>query len=235
MASALRLITANLLNGRASAEALAGLVQSAAADVVAVQELGWEQAEALSSVLPHGRLEPADDYSGMGLALRHPAASLSRLALPYRDARIARLEPAAWSALERPLEIVNVHFAAPTARPWRRHLAYRRAQLAGLHRHFDAQPDAARALVGDFNATPLWPVYRSLAARFDDLPARHARERGAPLRATWPAWLPRGPLLRIDHCFGHALEVASARAVPLPGSDHLALVVDLRVKGSAGP
>lgn len=230
MGATLRLITANLLNGRASADALVELVRSAAADVVAVQELGWEQAEALASLLPFGSLEPADDYTGMGLALRQPPAHFTRLSLPYRDARIARLEPAAWPALARPLEILNVHFAAPMLRGWSRQLALRRGQLDGLQRYFDANPEGPRALIGDFNATPLWPIYRAFAARFDDLPARHARASGGKLRATWPSWLPTGPLLRIDHCFGQGVEVEAVRAVPLPGSDHRALVVDLTVK-----
>jgi endonuclease/exonuclease/phosphatase family metal-dependent hydrolase len=150
--------------------------------------------------------------------------------LPYRDARIARLTPSEFPTLGRELEIVNVHFAAPVWRELRRQIQLRRGQLEGLMSYFDAEPAGPRAFVGDFNATPLWPVYRAFARRFADLAAQHARASDTPLRATWPSWFPTGPLIRIDHCFGQGVEAESVRAVPNPGSDHFALVVDLRVK-----
>ena len=77
----LRLISANLRCGRADAEAFAELVERERAAVVAVQELGPRQAEALAALLPHGKLEPTPDGVGMGVALRRPGA-VERLALP---------------------------------------------------------------------------------------------------------------------------------------------------------
>jgi endonuclease/exonuclease/phosphatase family metal-dependent hydrolase len=228
--STLRLVTANLLNGRADAGAFADLLRRSDADVVAVQELGWEQAEAIARVLPYGQLDPADDYTGMGLALRRPPADQKRLPLPYRDARIARLHPSDWPVLAAELEIVNVHFAAPMLRGLRRQIELRQGQVAGLARYFDEEAAGPRALVGDFNATPLWPVYRAFSKRFEDLVQRHARATESRLRATWPAWWPTGPLLRIDHCFGQGLEAEAVCAIPIPGSDHFALVIDLRAK-----
>ena len=74
MGGVLRVISANLWAGRAEPEAFAEQVQALQADVVCAQELAPEQAEALSQVLPHGRLEPRDDCLGMGIALRAPAA-----------------------------------------------------------------------------------------------------------------------------------------------------------------
>jgi endonuclease/exonuclease/phosphatase family metal-dependent hydrolase len=78
-----RLLTANLANGAADPSAFADLVEAAEPDVVAVQELAPEQAEALARVLPFGKLEPARDHHGMGIALRAPG-SVRRLSLPYR-------------------------------------------------------------------------------------------------------------------------------------------------------
>ena len=90
----LRLISANLRHGSADPGAFAELVRREDAAVVAVQELGPRLAETLSRLLPHGKLEPTPDGMGMGVALRRPAA-VERLALPHRDARVARLEPEA--------------------------------------------------------------------------------------------------------------------------------------------
>jgi endonuclease/exonuclease/phosphatase (EEP) superfamily protein YafD len=220
----LRLISANLRHGRADPEAFAELVRREDAAVVAVQELGPRLAETLAALLPHGKLEPTQDGMGMGVALRRPSA-VERLALPHRDARVARLEPEEWPELRERVEIMNVHISAPHTRvphSWRD----RRGQLAGLEAYLTAA-EGPRVLVGDFNATPLWPVYRRLAALLDDAAALvAAREGRAPARTWGPT--PDAPrLLRIDHVLVDALEVRALRVVPLPGSDHSAVVADL--------
>lgn len=189
--------------------------------MVAVQELGPKLAEVLGALLPHGKLEPTPEGLGLGIALRRPA-EVERLPLPVRDARVARLETEAWPELDARIEILNVHIAAPHTRVWHR----RGAQVAGLEAYLARVP-GPRALVGDLNATPLWPVYRRLAARLDDAARRVAVRDG---RAPHPTWgpTPGAPrLLRIDHVLVDALEVHDLRVVPLPGSDHSAVVVDL--------
>jgi len=224
MGTPLRILSANLQNGGARPEAFAELVETCGPDAVVVQELAPEQADALARVLPHGELAPDRTHTGMGIALRRPAR-LARLPLAHRSAHLAALEPADWPELSRPVEIVNVHILAPHchpawAQPWRR-----RRQLQALLAHVEADPERARAVVGDFNATPIWPVYRRLARSLEDLALAHARARGTRPARTWPRW--RGaPLLRIDHCFGSGLVVESFEVVDLPGSDHYAIVVD---------
>jgi len=228
------------MNGRADPEAFADLVRSSGADVVVVQELSPEQARALDSVLPHGRFEPALDFTGMGIALRHPAG-FDRLALAYRDARIARLDPAHWPALIDRLEIVNVHMASPIfgAQAWAR-FSHRRNQCRGLVKYLDRTPGRTRAVLGDFNATSSWPLYRVVAGRLEDLALSHARSRSAKPARTWARWVGGPPLLRIDHCFGSGLRVDDFQVVAIRGSDHSGLVVDVSVdermaSGASGP
>jgi endonuclease/exonuclease/phosphatase family metal-dependent hydrolase len=224
MGAPLRILSANLQNGGARPEAFAELVETCGPDAVVVQELAPEQADALARVLPYGGLAPDLKHNGMGIALRRPAR-LSRLSLVHRNAHLAALEPADWPELSRPVEIVNVHLLAPHGhpawvQPWRR-----RRQLQALMAHVEADPERARAVVGDFNATPIWPAYRRLARSLEDLALTHARARGTRPTRTWPRW--RGaPFLRIDHCFGSGLVVESFEVVDLPGSDHYAIVVD---------
>jgi len=221
----LRLLTANLRHGGADPEAFADLVRACGAEVVAVQELGRTQAEALGRVLAHGHLEPRRDAMGMGIALARPAR-LARIPLGWRDAHAAELDPAAWPGLAAPLEVLNLHLRNPLT-PSRTHL--RSLQLRHLLAHLDASPARPRVLLGDLNATPLWPVYRRLAARLDDLALRFARRRGARPEPTWPRGL--GPLraLRIDHCLARGCEALAVEVHELRGSDHCALFVELAI------
>ncbi len=224
----MRLLTANLANGGADPAGFALLVASLAPDAVAVQELGLEQAEALARVLPHGSLEPARDHSGMGIALARPGI-VRRLSLPYRDGRVAELAPVESGPAGEPIEILNVHIRAPHLGPLWRSLRVRRAQVRALVAYLDATPRRRRALLGDLNATPLWPVYRRLAGRLSDCCLVAARGGGARPARTWGPW-PGGPrLLRIDHALVCGLTVIETRTCALAGSDHDALVVDLAV------
>ncbi len=227
----LRILTANLMNGGADPEAFAALVRETRADVVAVQELAPAQADALSRVLGHGRLDPRRDKRGMGIALARPARS-SRIHLRHRDAHVALLDPAHWPELAAPLEVLNVHMEATTLRrPWAQ-LARRREQLSGLLAHLDASAGRARVLVGDLNATPAWPVYRRLATRLADAALLDAQRRGTRAARTWPRGLGRLRLLRLDHCFAGGCGVERVDVLDLRGSDHCAVLA--RVTSAAG-
>ncbi len=227
MTGRLRLLTANLQNGGADPGAFAQLVQAVEADVVAVQELTAAQADALARVLPHGKLEPARDHAGMGIALRRPG-TVSRLPLPRRDAYKATL------ALDgATIEVVNVHIVAPHFQPTWRAVAWRRAQIIALEAYLDATPRRRRALAGDLNATPLWPLYRRLARRFRDAAVEVAGRNGHRPARTWGPWPGAPRLFRIDHVLIAGVAAEGARVVALPGSDHSALVVDLALAAGA--
>jgi endonuclease/exonuclease/phosphatase (EEP) superfamily protein YafD len=84
-------------------------------------------------------------------------------------------------------------------------------------------------VAGDFNATPIWPVYRKVVSRLEDLVAQHAERTGSGAEPTW-GWRPGWPrMLRIDHVFGRGVKADEVRVVPIVGSDHAAVVVDLRL------
>jgi endonuclease/exonuclease/phosphatase family metal-dependent hydrolase len=225
----IRLLTANLYHDRAEPSAIAALLERLGVDVACFQELGARQAAAISRVLPHGKLEPGAsprDHDGMGIAARRPIG-MARLPLPKRDARIAQLDPSDWPELEATLELANLHVQAPHVWPQLRSLALRRAQLTALLPWLDSETDAPRVVCGDFNATPLWPVYRSLAARLADLAREHAALRGERPARTWGPWPGSPRLLRIDHVLGNGVLAVSVDVLSLPGGDHSAVVVDL--------
>ena len=256
MGQKLRVLSANLWNGRADAKAFADLVCALDADVVAVQECAEEQAEALSEVMPNGLVHPSNDSIGMGLLLKHPC-EVSMLELRYRGAPRVTLAPDNWPGLSRPTEIINVHFVAPhVLRPVMGLLA-RAAQMRDFRRHLDINedidedigtpngtpvgtpetdgqrgPGAAnirqRIVVGDFNATPLWPLYWRMSSQFTDAAIAVARKSGCRAQRTWGPWSGAPMLLRIDHGFvTKGMRVDEFQAVPVRGSDHSAIVMDV--------
>lgn len=233
MSDRVRVLTANLRNGGADPDGFAELVESLEADVVCVQELSPEQAEALSRVLPYGCLEPDRNYDGQGIALRRPA-EMRRVDLPRRDAHVAELDPAHWPGLAAPLEVIAVHVMGPHVPPWVTTWPVRRGQLRGLLRYLDETSPRPRALVGDFNATPLWPVYRRLAGRLQDGPREVARRKGTRPPRTWGPTPSARRVLRIDHALVDQVHVEEAQVVAIPGGDHSALLVDLSPLLEAG-
>jgi endonuclease/exonuclease/phosphatase family metal-dependent hydrolase len=219
----LRVVSANLANGRADAEAFADLVEAVEPDVVVVQELAPPQAEALARVLPFGKLEPGEDHHGMGIALRAPG-NVRSLRLPYRSAFVADLFG---PTDNESVEIVNLHLAAPHVPPVIRQLRDRRGQLREVLAYLDATPRRRRVLVGDLNATPLWPAYRLLRTRLDDAAVEVARRAGRRPGRTWGPWSGSMRLLRIDHVLVRGLIATDTRVLPIRGSDHSALLADL--------
>lgn len=221
-----RILSANLWNGRADAQAFAALVARLQVDIAAVQELAPWQAEALAAVLPHGRLEPAEDFHGMGIASRTPI-SVRRLKLPYRDARVADLTLGGAHGAPAPLELVNIHVQAPHSLQAWSTVRHRRGQWRGLQRHLNANPHRPRVVVGDFNATPLWPFYRRMSMHLRDAALLAPTRNGRRAQRTWGP-RPGGPrLLRIDHAFVHRVEVLDFSVVEVVGGDHCAVVVDI--------
>ena len=219
----LRILSANLANGRADAGAFAALVEAVEPDVVTVQELVPEHADALARLLPFGKLEPARDHNGMGIALK-AAGSVWPLRLPYRSAFVAELP---WADDGEPIEVLNVHLAAPHVPPVVQRMWDRRGQIRAIVAHLEATPRRRRVLVGDLNATPLWPAYRRLRERLDDAAAEAARRSGRRAGRTWGPWSGSVRLFRIDHVLVQGLVATETRVLPLRGSDHSALVADL--------
>ena len=219
----IRLMTANLLAGRADLTHLAGVLHRLEPHILLTQELGHDAAEMIGARFPHHDLRPSDDSRGRGIASRL-TADFGEIPLPWR--------PGLWVQVNdgsRPFLVANIHMRNPIVFPWWRSVRIRSEQLEALFAWADesANGGAPFVLAGDMNASPAWPVYKELAGRWDDLVADHAAESGEETNPTW-AWRPRWPrLLRIDHVFGTGARVVSTEVEPMRGSDHAAVVVDL--------
>lgn len=226
MGQILRILSANLWNGGADAEGFAELAVRLGADIVATQELSFEQAEALSAVYPYGELEPRDDYMGMGLVLRHPA-KVGRLSMPFRDGQRVEIHPGDWPQLEAAIEVINVHLAAPTLWPPPQGFFERVRQLPALLDHLGSAPATRRVVIGDFNSTPAWPAYWRIRRHLVDAAREVARREGRLPRRTWGPTPGAPRMLRIDHAFTQDVAATRFEVHAVPGGDHSAILVEL--------
>jgi endonuclease/exonuclease/phosphatase (EEP) superfamily protein YafD len=209
------LLTVNLYNGRTNSADLDALIDRLQPDVVAAQELAHDAATVLSDRYRFGAIQPATDHSGMALAAVRPM-KVEALPLPHRSGLIGDFDGT---------EILAVHLANPMAVPFV--FEERKAQVAAVMEML-AKP-ARRILVGDLNATPIWPAYRRLTRVLTDGIAELASSRTVRPRPTWGyrPWLPA--FLRIDHVLVSGMVVTEASVHRMKGGDHRALFARLEV------
>ncbi|HEX4059821.1 MAG TPA: endonuclease/exonuclease/phosphatase family protein [Streptosporangiaceae bacterium] len=212
----LRVLTANLLHGRAAADAVVHLVGQTGADVLFVQELTGGAVARLSraglgDLLPYQVTQPL--ARDTGIYARHPLRPG-----PAGPARTT-------ASLDLPrgpsVQVICVH-ATPPRRP--SGAALWRAELADL----PSPGDLPVIVAGDFNATLDHAQFRRLLRRgYTDA----AAAAGRGLVPTWgPEPRGRPPLLTIDHVLTDARCAARTTSVHrLAGTDHRALFAELRL------
>ena len=224
----LRVLTANLLVGRAVAEVVVELVCRQHADVLFVQELTDEaaarlQRAGLGDLLPHRAAQPTPNGTRTSIYARYPLLS-GPPAAPVSAARCtARLDlPSGQS-----VQLACIH-AAPPKPPWSpRATARWRSHLSAL-----PAPGAGPCiLAGDFNATLDHAQFRRLLRQgYVDA----ASQAGHGLSLTWgPRPAARPALLAIDHVLTDPrCAVLTTSAHRLTGTDHRALYAELRLPGA---
>lgn len=225
---ALRILTMNLYNGAADSAGLAAALRDLEPDLVAVQELSQRGADVLSQWSTASLLDPRDDVRGMGMAARMPG-EMRRAPFPNRDPVVGRFDGARWGLPD--VELVNVHLTNPISTPLTVSRRLRRQEATALEDLLATRDDGvARVVVGDFNSSPLWPLYRRIAALATD----GAVQAGTATR-TW-GYFPRSPrMLRIDHAFLQGgIRCTGTRLLQLAGADHRGLVIDLEPGAPAG-
>ncbi|SEL27649.1 Uncharacterized conserved protein YafD, endonuclease/exonuclease/phosphatase (EEP) superfamily [Blastococcus sp. DSM 46786] len=224
----LRIATVSLRRGLVPAEAVVELARRHEVDVLSVQELTPEAeqrllAAGLAELLPHAHVVPARPGS-------EPAASgavWSRMPLGARSAVPGGFEQPAVRLPGGPgpeVEVTAVHTRPPATSPaavrgWAEDLA----ALPG------PGPAVLRVLAGDFNATLDHAALRAVLRR-GYLDAARAVGRGHV--RTWSPLRSPVPRLGLDHVLvDPRLAVAGCRFVPVAGSDHRSVVVDLVLPG----
>ncbi len=221
---ALSVLTANLLAGRASAEAVVGLVRRKGVDVLFLQELTDAaitrlKEAGLTDLLPHEVTDSKRDGSrGSGIYAKLRLSSGLPLTAISVAQPTARLELPAGQRVE----LVCVHASPPVPLSSRRRVARWREELAVL----PPPADPPRVLAGDFNATVDHAQFRRLL-RLGHVDA--ACQTGNGLLPTWgPAGRPA--ILTIDHVLVDSRCAVLATSVHwLPGTDHRAVFAKFRL------
>jgi endonuclease/exonuclease/phosphatase (EEP) superfamily protein YafD len=213
-------MTLNAGNGCATPEQLCAALRASDADIVFIQELAQEHAQAIENAsdipFPHRALFPGG-IPGKGVLARNP---LRDVRLVLADDGTQRVHGILASPIGD-IEFVDVHANAHVA--FLGPLTQFDEQVAELAR--DLPRDHAVILAGDFNIT-------TSNAILDPLRAAGFREAfveaGAGLGLSFPLFgryrgLPLPPLVRIDHIWFRGLDCVAARLGEDAGSDHLPL------------
>ena len=237
----LRVLTQNMLVGRAPADALVGLARTTGADVLFVQEF-TQEAEArldragIGAVFPHRVTEHCSEHvHDTGIYARYPLRDVSGggegrgvgaggpLARTQRSARLDL--PSGHS-----VRLMCAHIPPPKP-PWAPRYAERwQAELGRIPPAGSPPDDLPVVLAGDFNATVDHAPLRGVLRRgYRDA----ACEVGNGLVPTWgPEPHGHPPLLTIDHVLvGPGCAVLRTRVHRVPGIDHRALYAELRLPG----
>lgn len=220
---ALRVLTANLAEGHARAQAVVDLVREQRVDVLAVAELPRRELTALTragltDLLPYLVTNPGDTTTG-GTALfsRYPVSDGQRI--PLTDGFILTSGTVRVPGA-RPVLVTAVHYCAPADPGQVACWEYGKSHVP------PATPDGpVRLLLGDFNLTVDYAAMRSLL----DTGYRDAAcVVGAGLMTTWPYDGTPLPRVAIDHVLAdRRIGVSSVSAHQVRGSDHRAVLAEL--------
>jgi endonuclease/exonuclease/phosphatase family metal-dependent hydrolase len=219
----LRVLTVNLLCGRADPEVLVALVRQTGADVLFLQELTdgavtrLNQA-GLDDLMPQKIVELRSGSRGSGIYSRFPLSE----GMPLTPAHAA--QPTA--VLEMPggqaVELGCVHPRAPL--PPTSGGAVWRQELAAL----PAPGALPRVLAGDFNATLDHAPFRSVLGRGY---ADAALQAGNALTPTW-GLVGMPAVITIDHVLvDRRCAVLASSVHAVPGTDHRAVYAEIQLPG----
>lgn len=216
----IRVLTQNV-NARFGGQArVAEFIRREDADIVGVQEVSpqWQpMLDDLKDIYPHQLVVPRSDNFGIALLSKWPLIDPDVL---YPGG----VELPTLSALQRvgdtTLQIIVAH-PPPPVRPYyawtHAEIMIWLAEVAGVADH--------RIILGDLNSSRWSYRFKTLIDQGQLINS----EIGFGLQPTWPM-LPLPLWIPIDHVlFSKRLEILTRRIGPRVGSDHLGVVVDLRL------
>jgi endonuclease/exonuclease/phosphatase (EEP) superfamily protein YafD len=227
----LRVMSVNLLMINERYDEVIARIRAERPDVLALQEYTgrWHRAmqKALASEYPHCRFETREDSFGAAVYSRTPFQddgrsdpSLGTLASDSPQQRaVVKLGGA-------DVAVYNVHVLPPRTLEY---TAEHRLQVADLADAL-AKEKLPAVVAGDFNWTESMPQHALLRR----LGWRDAHDvAGSGRGATWPmhSVFRILPGIRLDHVYlGPPLTCTAVRTVNIAGSDHRALVADVRLR-----
>lgn len=235
-----RVTSWNLEVGAPAVAAVVERLQASDADVVALQELTPEHADAIladpavTALFPHRALVPRPGVGGIGLLSRLPIKSSTDDVDPVVQEVVLELP-------NRDLTIVNAHPFPPRYRAWDLiplPFAYdpsqRDADILQIREPVDRAIAAGRPVlvVGDYNLTDREPAFDDLSRGLWDAHEEVGIGTGSTWRPSRLEFLAMG-ILRIDHFLGGpGTRPLDVREDCTPrGSDHCILLGEAAIAG----
>ncbi|TAK36195.1 MAG: hypothetical protein EPO21_03420 [Chloroflexota bacterium] len=235
-------MTHNVGAGSPNAPSVAQIVDETNADIVAIQELTDETAQALIARLGdqyrYRALLPRADYSGVGVFSRFPIESEESFTVGHLAQHLVL------NIRGQRVHVFNFHPMAPDIQWITGHslppymirgfdTEWQTKQMAFIQKKVE-EAEGPIVMVGDFNTTDQSRQYGQLTHNLTDV----YREVGWGFGHTFPAagYFPRLPfsVLRIDYIF-HSRELTGreARVAGPTGSDHLPVIARLSLNNSS--
>ncbi|HPO12376.1 MAG TPA: endonuclease/exonuclease/phosphatase family protein [Candidatus Hydrogenedentes bacterium] len=216
-----RILQFNTYKHRSNPDALIKLVRETSPDIILFQEFDkeWEAAlKPLETLYPHHTGFPR--YPGGGPDLGQYWRTDSSTPQVLAESGV----PAVTTTLminQRPVQIFNVHTAAPFSPRRARH---HREQMHALALHLRGTSSPV-IVVGDLNTTPWSQYYQELLRHSDLISAR----QGFGILGSWPSFfgLLRVPLDQV--LVSAEINVIRCRVGPGLGSDHRPVLTDLYI------
>ncbi|MFD6884745.1 endonuclease/exonuclease/phosphatase family protein [Rhodococcus sp. NPDC060084] len=215
----------NILFGGVDAAAVVTEVRDRNIGLLTVDELSPEALEALEAaglgtVLPHRHLSPGPAANGTGIWSAYPLSDT----VEYDGFVMSQVSATAEIPGAGPVGVYAFHPVPPVVGTdvWA-------DELSRLHDILEQEPGTRPAVVGaDFNATYDHSQFRVLlSGRFGDA----TDQVGAGHLRTYPTDKGIPPVVGIDHILVAGGSATEVETVSVPGSDHRAVVAQLRLDG----
>ncbi len=219
--SGLKLIHANVLSSNTDHERLIRHLESEAPDIVVLQEVSanWLVAlDALRLSYPYSYAEAREGNFGIALFSRLPIKSATHIdSAPLGYPTII----AAVEVGDDVLQVIATHPMIPVSSGFYK---ARNEQLADIAELLAERP-GPKVLVGDLNLSQ-WDINHS---RLEQQAGVKNARRGFGIVPTWPTFMPFA-MIPIDHVLvSKSITVTGLHSGPRIGSDHLPLVVTMKL------
>ena len=217
-----RILIANVWSKNRQYERFNHLVSESDPDIIVVMEVNAEWADVLRQqrdAYPHQELMARSDNFGIALLSRIPLRQAEVLELGER--RLPSLFVKAKLPAEQELSLLATHPLPPAGSA-----AKLRNQQLVAAADFISSIKGPKVLCGDLNLTPWSPYWYDLLHHSE---LRDSRP-GFGNQPTWPRKLPRMARMPIDHVLvSEQVSVVKRKIGKNIGSDHLPVIVDLKV------
>lgn len=213
----LTVVTHNVSAATSDTGSVAGVLLGAAPDLVALEEVTWEQWEGYEAELT-GPLPYSAREGTVGLWSRHPIVDAAPVDTGMGWARALRAEVDGPGGV---FAVYVVHLASVRVDASGFDVERRNAGVRALGEVIAGEPLERVVLMGDLNASVGDRGLEPLMSRMES-----AHEAGEGLGFSWPADF---PVVRIDHILTRGVTAAQAWSLPETGSDHVPVAARLRV------